>query len=226
MYQSQSTGSASLPGGLGFLNADLVHPNTSSVESDSLSARADYDIDLDIIDAHYRTTISEDTYLMYLTVGARYVRMDEDFRARYSILGSTDVVSDIGFDGVGPRLGLEIERAMDGRFHMYLRGGASLLLGHFQADYRQSNVFSGTQATAGLEDSRLVPMTELELGLGWDSSTETFRFAAGYYIGTWFNTVTTGGFIDTVQDGSLYSIGGIGDTLVFDGLVTRVEIRY
>lgn len=225
-YQSQSTGSTTLPGGSGFLNAELVHPNTTSVAADSLSAQADYDIDFDIIDVHYRTTLSEKTYLMYLTVGARYARIDEDFRARYSILSSTDVVSDIGFDGVGPRLGLEIERAMDGRFHMYLRGGASLLFGHFQADYRQSNVFSGTQATAGLDDSRLVPVTELELGLGWDSSTETFRFAAGYYVGTWFNTVTTGGFIDSVQDGTLYSIGGVGDTLVFDGMVARIEIRY
>ena len=226
LYQSQSRDSRTLPGGSGFLNADLVHPNTTSVATDSLAAQSVHDIDFDIIDVHYRTTISEKKYLMYLTVGARYVRLDEDFRASYTMLGSTDVFSDIGFDGVGPRVGLEIERAMDGACYMYMRGGASLMFGSFDANYLQSNVFSGTQASVGLEDSRMVPITELELGLGWGSTSETFRFSAGYYIGTWFNTVTTGGFIDSVQDSSLYSIGGVDDTLVFDGLVVRVEARY
>jgi len=225
-YQGQSTHSRTLSGGSGFLNADLVHPNTTSVAVDSLSARADYDMDFDIIDLQYRTTLREEAYLMYLTFGARYARLDEDFHARYSMLGTTHVVSDIGFDGLGPRLGLEIEKALDGDFHMYVRGGASLLLGNFNANYRQTNIFSGTQATAGFDDNRLVPVTELELGLGWTSATETFRFAAGYYIGSWFNTVTTGSFIGGVQDGTLYSVGGLGDTLIFDGLVARIEVRY
>lgn len=226
LYQSQSRDSRTLPGGTGFLNADLVHPNTTSVATDFLAAQADYDIDFDIIDVNYRRTISEKNYLMYLTVGARYVRLDEDFRASYTQPGTTDVSSDIGFDGVGPRVGLEIERAMDGDCYLYMRGGASLMFGSFKASYLQSNVFSGTQASVGLEDSRMVPITELELGLGWGDTSDTFRFSAGYYVGTWFNTVTTGGFIDSVQDSTLYSIGGVGDTLVFDGLVVRVEARF
>ena len=225
-YRSHGSDSRTLPGGLGFLNADLVHPNTISVATDSLSAAASHDLDFEFIDVQYRTTISEKTYLVYLTAGVRYAEFDEDFRARYTMLGSTDVSSDIGFDGVGPRLGLEIERAMDGDLYMYLRGGASLMFGRFDADYLQSNIFSGTQAVVGLQDSRMVPITELELGFGWGNSTETFRFSAGYYVGSWFNTVTTGSFIDSVQDGTLYSIGGVGDTLVFDGLVARVEVRY
>jgi hypothetical protein len=226
LYQSQSRDSRTLPGGSGFLNADLVHPNTTSVATDFLAAQAAHDIDFDIIDVHYRRTVSEKSYLMYLTVGARYVRLDEDFRASYTQPGSTDVSSDIGFDGVGPRVGLEIERAMDGACYMYMRGGASLMFGSFKANYLQSNVFSGTQAAVGLDDNRMVPITELELGLGWGNTSDTFRFSAGYYVGTWFNTVTTGGFIDSVQDSTLYSIGGVGDTLVFDGLVVRVEARY
>ncbi len=226
LYQSQSRDSRTLSGGSGFLNADLVHPNTTSVATDFLAAQAVHDIDFDIIDVHYRRTVSEENYLMYLTVGARYVRLDEDFRASYTLPGSTDVSSDIGFDGVGPRVGIEIERAMDGAGFMYMRGGASLMFGSFKASYQQSNVFSGTQATVGLEDSRMVPITEMELGLGWGNTSDTFRFSAGYYVGTWFNTVTTGGFIDSVQDSTLYSIGGVGDTLVFDGLVVRVEARY
>ena len=57
-YESQSTDSTTLPGGAGFLNADLLHPHTTSVASDSLAALADYDLDFDIIDVHYRTTLS------------------------------------------------------------------------------------------------------------------------------------------------------------------------
>jgi len=226
LYQSQSRDSRTMPGGSGFLNADLVHPNTTSVATDSLAAQATHDIDFDIIDVNYRRTISEKNYLMYLTVGARYARLDEDFRASYTMLGSTNVSSDIGFDGVGPRVGLEIERAMDGACYMYMRGGASLMFGSFKASYLQSNVFSGTQASVGLEDSRMVPITELELGVGWGDTSDTFRFSAGYYVGAWFNTVTTGGFIGSVQDSTLYSIGGVGDTLVFDGLVARLEVRF
>ena len=115
---------------------------------------------------------------------------------------------------------------MDSAFHLYMRGGASLLFGEFDASYQQTNVFSGTQAVVGLEDSRMVPVTELELGLGWGGEADTLRFSAGYYMAAWFNTVTTGGFIDSVQDAELYSIGGVGDTMVFDGLVARVELRY
>ena len=225
-YQSQSSDSRTLPGGSGFLNADLVHPNTTSVATDSLAARANYDLDFDLLDVHYRATISEKDYLVYLTVGARYARVDEDFHANYTMLGSTSVLTDVGFDGVGPRLGLEIERPMDSAFHLYMRGGASLLFGEFDASYQQTNVFSGTQAVVGLEDSRMVPVTELELGLGWGGEADTLRFSAGYYMAAWFNTVTTGGFIDSVQDAELYSIGGVGDTMVFDGLVARVELRY
>jgi hypothetical protein len=223
-YQSQTNGSDSLPGGTGFYDSLLVHPNTTSVATDSLSASINYDIDFDMVDAHYRTTlIDEDLYAIDLTAGVRYARIDQDFTATYSILGETSVDTDLGFDGVGPRLGLEFERPFDGRFHLFVRSYASMLLGHATAEYTQTNVFSGTQATTSVDDSRFVPVTELEIGVGWDSPNGNWRFSTGYYIGTFHNALSTQGFIQGVQNNN---VANLENDLTFDGLQARIEVHW
>ncbi len=226
-YQSQLHRSASLPGGTGYFDPVTMHPNTISVITDNLATSAEFDLDFDVVDAHYRSTVYDgDLYYLDLTVGARYTRIDEDFHASYSVLGTTDVDTALGFDGCGPRLGLELERPFDGRMHLFVRSAMSLLLGHVTGEYTQTNSFGGIstpQATAEIDDSRFVPVTELEVGLGWDSPNGNWRFSGAYYVATYHNTLTTGRFIQGVQNNNLYKLN---DSLTFDGLQARIEIHW
>ena len=222
-YQSQTNDNGSLPGGTGYFSPTTMHPNTTSVATEYLSAESSLDIDFDVIDAHYRSTVYDgDLYYLDLTVGARYTRIDQDFHAGYSVLNSADVNTEVGFDGVGPRLGLELERPFDGRFHLFVRGAASLLLGHVTGEYTQTRPGS-LDATAELDDSRFVPVTELEIGLGWDSHDGNWRFSGGYYVGTYHNTLSTARFIQGVQADDLYKIN---DSLTFEGLMARIEVHW
>ena len=222
-YQSQTNDNGSLPGGTGYFSPTTMHPNTTSVATEYLSAESSLDIDFVVIDAHYRSTVYDgDLYYLDLTVGARYTRIDQDFHAGYSVLNSADVNTEGGFDGGGPRLGLELERPFDGRFHLFVRGAASLLLGHVTGEYTQTRPGS-LDATAALDDSRFVPVTELEIGLGWDSPNGNWRFSGGYYVGTYHNTLSTARFIQGVQADDLYKIN---DSLTFEGLMARIEVHW
>ena len=64
---------------------------------------------------------------------------------------------------------------------------------------------------------------DLEFGLGWQSLCGRFRVKAGYYIGAWFNTVTTPAFLDAVQSNDFVDQS---DTLTFDGLALRLELQF
>ena len=72
-------------------------------------------------------------------------------------------------------------------------------------------------------DDRIVSILELELGMGWQNCCGNFRVTAGYYIGSWFNTLTTAGFIEGVQNNNFVDVD---ETLSFDGLALRAEYRY
>ncbi len=44
-----------------------------------------------------------------------------------------------------------------------------------------------------------------------------------HWLSGWFNTLTTGSYIDGVRASSFTDLS---ETLTFDGLVTRAELRY
>ena len=49
------------------------------------------------------------------------------------------------------------------------------------------------------------------------------QLTAGYVFSAWFNTVKTQEFIRSVQQNDFLDLG---DTLTFDGLVARAELRF
>jgi hypothetical protein len=225
-YQSQARSNGSLPTGTDVFNALLVHPNTTSVAGDSLSAAANFDIDFSVVDLHYRTTLHEtDLFAIDLTAGARYARIEQDLQASYSILGTTNVMTDLDFDGVGPRIGLEFERPFDSdRFQLFIRGYGSMLIGRVTADFVQTNVLTGgVQATTSMADNRFIPTTELEIGLDWLSSDGNWQLSGGYYIATYHSALTTGRFIQGVQNYDLYKLE---EDVTFSGLMARIEVHW
>ena len=223
-FQSHISDSINRPGGTGFIRSEVTHPNTTNVAADSLSASADYDIDFQMIDLNYKAILKgSDYYSLNYLLGVRYSHLDQDFQALNSILGTTSVNTEINFDGVGPRFGLDGERLIGGGFLVYGRGFANFLVGNFSADYTQRNVFAGVQGTTSFSDSRIVPVLETELGLGWQNCCGNFRVTGGYYLATWLNTVTTPSWIGSIKGNEFKDVS---EALTFDGLQVRAEYRF
>ena len=223
-FESSTTDSVTLPGGTGFLRPDLVHPNTLTVASDRLAAESSYGIDFQTVDLDYRAVWCRGhSHVVNYSLGVRYGNLSQDLRALYTNGDVISVDSEIDFNGVGPRIGLDFERRLGcSRLSVYGNAFATFLAGEFSGDYLQQNLTSATtQATAGLEDTRFV--TQLELGLGWQNRCGNFRVHGGYMLGGWFNTVTTPGLIKGIQSGST---DGVSDTLTYDGLSLRAEYRF
>jgi hypothetical protein len=156
-------------------------------------------------------------------VGARYAHLSQELRAQYFILGQTNVDSELDFDGIGPRFGLEGEAVSCNGFLVYGNTHANFLVGTFRADYLQSNVFTGSQSFVSIDDNRIVTQLELELGVGWQSKSGRYRFTVGYYISSWHNAITQPKFIRGVQDRRLENLD---DRIGFNGLTARAMIQF
>jgi len=225
--QSASRESTAIPFAGSFLRADTVHPNTVNVAADSLAANTNYHIFLNTGDVNYKSVLDYgDCHVINYLVGVKYARLDQEFEGIYSITGTTKVDSDVLFDGTGPRFGIDTERLLGCRgFMVFTRANVNFLVGSCIADYRQTNVFAGTQAQTGLTDTRVVTMPELELGAGWQGCEGRFRITAGYYLSAWFNMMTTTEYLSTVRT-TPNTFQPETKTLTLDGLTVRTEYRF
>ena len=105
----------------------------------------------------------------------------------------------------------------------YGKGSAAFLVGQFRTSYVQINEFGGTEANTALTNDRIVPLLDMELGLAWLSRGQRFRLSGGYMVSAWFNSITSSAWISSVQNSS-YNPGS--ETITFDGLVARAELRF
>jgi hypothetical protein len=77
------------------------------------------------------------------------------------------------------------------------------------------------------KEARLVTILDCEVGLGWAGCNGHVRASAGYTISGWLNTVKTSDFISAVQADQYHGKDRLdGNALVFDGLVSRVELMW
>ena len=203
-------------------------PNTQNCAANSQLATAGYDIDFQFIDVDYRHAFCTSCYgsVDYI-IGVRYAHLDQDFRTDFNILGTTTVESNIRFDGVGPRVGLAGERIGKRGLLAYGRGSASFLAGHFSGTYRQFNTFAGSQGELNYDNDRIVPILDLEVGVGWASESGRFRVEAGYWVMGWFNTLTTPGLVRGAQTNEFSGTGDVlRDTIGFDGFTVRAAMKF
>jgi hypothetical protein len=210
------------------IRALTTFPGTLNVAADSNFADASYDIDFQFGDLNVKRALCRGPdHNLYLVLGGRYANLQQDFLANYNVLGVTTVTTDIVFDGVGPRAGLQGDYRFKKGFFMFGSGALNLIFGEFEANYLQTNAFAGTQAEVRFGDDRIVPVLELELGGGWASPKGRVRVSGGYYAGIWFNTMTTNGLIQGIQNANFTTNGdNLSETLSFDGMFGRVEFRY
>lgn len=223
-YRSSSGDSLSLPGGTGWIRPEVTHPDVMATDFDKLNSRAEYDIEFQTTDLAYRALLANGcNHAINWSIGLRYGYLDQQFHADYRVVGETTVDTEIGFHGLGVVAGLEGERSLNFGLLVYGRGLGSLLAGEFKADYLQQSIMAGPEATASIDDRRIVPQLDLECGIGWQDSSARFRVRAGYSLGMWFNVATTPTWIDAVQTSNALDVS---ESIVFHGLVLRAEYRF
>ena len=126
-----------------------------------------YAIDLQMADLEYKSVLcGDECHVINRVIGVRYANLEQDMTANYRINGVTTVNTELDFEGIGPRFGLEGEWLGSDGVYFFGNGHANLLLGEFRGDFRQMNNLVIQQARAGFQDDRIVPQLELELGIG------------------------------------------------------------
>ncbi len=196
--------------------------------ADSTTAAARYDIDFQMGDVDIkRALLLNPNHSLFVLFGGRYAHLGQDLQVSYSNNGGTNVITEIEFDGGGPRIGLEGDYRLGCGAFLHGSSVVSLLFGHFGASYLQENDNPAFRSQSNFGDDRIVPVLELELGAGWQSPQGRVRLMAGYHAGLWFNTMTTNSWIQAVQSGNFTTNGdNLSELLTFDGVFGRVELRY
>ena len=220
----------------------VLIPGTPEASDTYLSASAYDHMQFTLADLDYRGIFSVgDHYSLNYVVGARYANLSQVFDSNFFSPGappphafSEEAYSNIGFDGGGIRVGMEGQRFAQGSGLMvYAKGYASFMAGRFNSTYFQNDSALGTVATSNWISDRVVPILDVELGVGWTSPGGRVRFTGGYMFSAWYNAIQSADFIRAAQQTNpsgtpslVNNFNGINDTLTFDGFNVRMEIRY
>lgn len=211
--------------GQNFIGPMLVNPliNTSKNYSE---ASARLDIDYQMIDAKARWLAAHGSRFAFnVLAGARYGQLEESFRATYEIQDTAWVDTDLRFSGAGILVGIDGEHyAPNSGFFAYSRAIASFLAGNFRGSLEQKEQVSTGKIDTGWRAGRVVPILELEIGVGWRTLSDRLRLKAGYMFSSWMNMVRTDEFIRAAQTNDFVNLGG--NSLTFDGLVAHAEWRF
>ena len=204
----------------------LVHPATTAADTFFLDAAANSSVGFQLVDLAYRRHFSEQcAHSMNFLFGARFANLEQDLDSTFTnTISIEEVLTRISFKGAGIRTGLEsMWRSPTNGFYVYGNAYASFLAGRFDSSFTQRDNFVGDIVNASFRDDRIVPVLDLELGLGWRSQNNRWYISGGYMFGAWTNVMSTSSWINGVHAGSYDSIH---DTLTFNGLIGRTEYRF
>jgi hypothetical protein len=207
------------------IQALVLHPSTLAADQVYLDAAGHGDLEFHLLDIERRANPVDCGYQLNAILGARFARLEQDFGARFTNSTTVeDVGTEINFDGGGFKLGLDGQlQSPRNRLLLYGRGTASFLAGTFRSSYVQNDSFRGVVAQSSRSDDSIVPILDLEMGIGWTSRQDRWQLRLGYLFNAWYNVVSNERLIHSVQQAQA---GDIRDTLTFDGLVARAEFRF
>jgi hypothetical protein len=229
-FHSHNTDALAAPGisGVG-VRSLVLHPSSGFALSPSFLLQATSDIDYQLVDVDYRRLLTAGCqFALNYSVGARYAKLTQDFQ-QFGVFieppGAILTRTGINFEGGGLKAGLDgMQRLGNTRFGVYGQGALGLIFGTFDSNYLQLETSTATvQAASSWSDERVVPILELEVGLNFTSHNGRWRASAGYYTAFWFNTIATPEYVQAVQTADFV---GLGETIAFDGLVSRLEFRF
>ena len=219
-----------LAGGLGAPVArSLVSPPILNTAVDTLDAEAHLFVQFKTLDIDYKGLFAYNCDFQAAYVfGVRYAKLNQEFDALFEVNGFETVATDVEFEGVGLKAGLEGERyGRNRQWFVYGKGSVSLVGGESRATYLGTNQADDILVDTSWEAGRLVSITDLEVGLGWQNHCGNFRLSAGYAYSIWGNIVRTNEWIDAVQLNNYTDRTENFDSfMTFDGLTARAELRW
>jgi hypothetical protein len=208
----------------------VFQPGTVNAGTLAAALQATYVVDFQTVDIEYRGLLwGGNCSAGNFIVGGRYGKLVQNFEQLSAFVdeaGGTLTGTNITFEGGGLRMGLDAERKLGAsRFSIYGKSFANLLFGQFRSSYVEldSTTESTLQAFSTWTDNRVVPVLEVQAGINWTSWNGRWRTSTGYYAAFWTNSVTTQDFIHAVQTSNF---NNLGQTVAFEGLVSRLEFRF
>jgi hypothetical protein len=213
----------------GSLSSLVLVPGSPVGNTDASFLTANYNINFQLVDIDYRKLFSYSPYhALNWTLGFRYATLRQFFNQTGDFTPPGDVIrssSATRFEGTGLKTGLDGERRLgNSLFSVYGKSFVSVLFGAFHSDFSQINeTASSAQAITHWNDDRVLPILEFEVGFRWTSANGRWRSSTGYYAAFWFNTVSTPQFVQAVQTTDFVNLG---QTVTFDGIVSRLEYCY
>ncbi len=157
-----------------------------------------------------------------LGFGARYSHMSQDYRTTLSNIGTRiDLTSGHNFNGVGPSFSLESKcKIKESGFAIYGQAHGAILFGTGKEMYTAVN--NGTPQQLAREESRVLPVGELEVGAEYQRNVGRAKafLQAGFVGQVWWGGGNASN-LDAVGFGSA-SHSNFG----FVGLALRAGVRY
>jgi hypothetical protein len=208
----------------------VTHPYAANVASDYLDGTANYGIRFKTIDLDYHSLIAYCCdYQIGYTLGFRYAQLQQHFRADFAANATEFVDTNVDFYGAGLKAGIDGERyAYNRNLFVYGKTFLSLLGGESQATYQNDGpTFTASHGNTSWKAGRMVTIYDLELGAGWQNDCGNVRLSVGYMYSTWYNVTRTNEWINAVQQNNFVDQSdNFNGFMTFDGLVTRLEIRW
>ena len=227
-FQSHAFDTIAAPRG-GSVSSLVLEPGPPVANSTNSLVTAGYDIDFQLADVDYRRLLSYGPcHDLDFTLGLRYGNLRQFFQQTGNFTPQGDTIhtnTNIRFEGLGLKTGLDGERRIaNTNLSVYGKSFISVLFGEFNADYSQLDRTDATvQAASRWNDERALPILEFEIGIRWTSPNGRWRSSTGYYTAYWFNTVATPQYVQAVQTSNFVHLG---ETITFDGIVSRLEYCY
>jgi hypothetical protein len=219
-----------IPGGVGnVVGRSLVSPLPINTAIDSLDAEAHLFVQFKTLDVDYKSLIAYcDDYRLAFVVGARFAKLNQEFDAIFETNGFDTVATDVEFEGAGIKMGLEGERyGCNRQWFVYGKGSVSLLGGESRATYFGTNNADASIVDTSWEAGRMVTVTDLEAGFGWQNCCGNLRLSAGYSFSTWYNITRTNEWINAVQKNNFADESdNLFGFMSFDGLNARIEFLW
>jgi hypothetical protein len=203
----------------------LMHPFTLLPGNvTNVAVAGEMSVDFEIIDAGARAMLFDSNNLAINAVGGvRWAHLEQDVAALYAINGGTLVLGNAEYDGIGGLFGMDGEFRSCSGFGAYGKTSLSLLYGAGRGAYNQTSVIAGPQVFTDGKFDRLAPIWDMEFGVQWLSPQQYLRLSMGYLTQVWFNQVTVRDYMNGVTHDQF---DDFSDTITFDGLTARAEVRF
>lgn len=205
----------------GALYATMTHPGfVDQVSSAVGTGNLNYNVvDVDL-GRRFRVN---DSLGLWLFGGGRFASIDQQMSAFYDGISANQarVSSPIKFNGAGLRVGGEGQWFMGRGFGLYANGAASLMTGDFRTSVSETNNNGATVITNVSDRFRkVVPVTELGLGVSWQNSW--VRARVGYEIINWFGLVDSPDFVHDFTNKYSRRVSDLS----LDGLAAQLEFAF